>query len=144
MLHRLILFHGSALCPKFCAKFFCFPDWITQNNNTTYFWLTALNSIQGYASDHEQIQLLRLRTFHVGKHLPDSLFSDADAQDQIAALVGVMRPFVSFNCSYVLLVVGSRVPLLLLFPFMLLSLSSSLVSAWPLVERPIGFGSIMS
>ncbi|EPE03536.1 hypothetical protein F503_06709 [Ophiostoma piceae UAMH 11346] len=37
----------------------------------------------GYAADHRDIELLKLRNFHVHKRVPDSLFTAEDAQDQI-------------------------------------------------------------
>lgn len=39
--------------------------------------------------------LLRLRSFTVGRPISDSEMLAEDAQDRIAALVGVMEPFVS-------------------------------------------------
>ncbi|KAL4870451.1 hypothetical protein BDV12DRAFT_165970 [Aspergillus spectabilis] len=50
---------------------------------------------KGYESDNENIQLLRLRSFTIGKRLPDADLLSPDAQEKIAALIGVMEPFVS-------------------------------------------------
>lgn len=45
--------------------------------------------------DNENIQLLRLRSFTIGKPLSDEDLQSTGAQDRIAALIGIMEPFVS-------------------------------------------------
>ncbi|KAL4997031.1 hypothetical protein BDV10DRAFT_170532 [Aspergillus recurvatus] len=50
---------------------------------------------KGYEHDNENIQLLRLRSFTVGKRISDADLVSPDAQDKIAALIGIMEPFVS-------------------------------------------------
>ncbi|CAI7639821.1 unnamed protein product [Penicillium pancosmium] len=50
---------------------------------------------KGYEADHPNIQLLRLRSFTLGRPISDADMMAADAQHRIAALVGVMEPFVS-------------------------------------------------
>ncbi|KEY76511.1 hypothetical protein BA78_3817 [Aspergillus fumigatus] len=65
-LRRLICFHGSA----------------------SDYW-------RGYEADNENIELLRLRSFTIGKPLSDSEFMASNVQERITALIGVMEPFVS-------------------------------------------------
>ena len=50
---------------------------------------------QGYGADHKEIQLLRLRSFTLGRHIPDEELLAGDAQERIAALIAVLEPFVS-------------------------------------------------
>ncbi|OJJ55994.1 hypothetical protein ASPSYDRAFT_92193 [Aspergillus sydowii CBS 593.65] len=50
---------------------------------------------KGYEHDNENIQLLRLRSFTIGKRLPDADLLSPDAQEKITALIGIMEPFVS-------------------------------------------------
>jgi hypothetical protein len=47
------------------------------------------------SADNENIQLLRLRSFTLGRPVSDAEMLAADAQDRIVALVEVMEPFVS-------------------------------------------------
>lgn len=49
----------------------------------------------GYALDHRDIELLKLRNFHVHKRVPDTLFTADDAQDQIVALLQALAPLVT-------------------------------------------------
>lgn len=81
--HRLICFHGSVdgLSP---ADHISCP--ITM--------LTRPFTAQGYDVDNENIKLLRLRNFTISKSLADEDFRGPDAQDKIAALIGVVEPFV--------------------------------------------------
>lgn len=51
--------------------------------------------IQGYEADNPNIILLRLRSFTIGRPISDKEMLADDAQDRIAALVGVLEPFVS-------------------------------------------------
>ncbi|KAJ5143523.1 Conserved hypothetical protein CHP02453 [Penicillium bovifimosum] len=52
---------------------------------------------KGYDADNKNIKLLRLRSFTIGKPISDEELTGDDAQERIAALVGVMEPFVSLN-----------------------------------------------
>ncbi|KAH7161363.1 hypothetical protein EDB81DRAFT_343428 [Dactylonectria macrodidyma] len=47
----------------------------------------------GYPRDHPDIELLRLKTFTVGKKIDDSIFTSEDAQEKIAQ---ILRPLVGF------------------------------------------------
>ncbi|KAJ5595542.1 uncharacterized protein N7459_001750, partial [Penicillium hispanicum] len=57
---------------------------------------------KGYEADNQNIKLLRLRSFTLGRPIPDAELMAADAQDRIAALVGVMEPFVTYLNSVVM------------------------------------------
>ncbi|KAL4883854.1 hypothetical protein BJY04DRAFT_183368 [Aspergillus karnatakaensis] len=57
---------------------------------------------KGYEADNENIQLLRLRSFTIGKRFPDADLLSPDAQAKIAALIGVMEPFVTYLNSVVM------------------------------------------
>ncbi|KAL4989474.1 hypothetical protein BDW68DRAFT_156879 [Aspergillus falconensis] len=57
---------------------------------------------KGYEHDNENIQLLRLRSFTVGKRIPDADLVSPDAQDKIATLIGIMEPFVTYLNSVVM------------------------------------------
>ncbi|KAH8695066.1 hypothetical protein BGW36DRAFT_299974 [Talaromyces proteolyticus] len=57
---------------------------------------------KGYNQDHPNIDLLRLRSFTVGKPLPDELFLSPDAQEQIGSLVEILVPFVTYLNSVVM------------------------------------------
>ncbi|KAL4977867.1 hypothetical protein BDW66DRAFT_131191 [Aspergillus desertorum] len=50
---------------------------------------------KGYEHDNENIQLLRLRSFTVGKRISDADLVGPGAQGKIAVLIGIMEPFVS-------------------------------------------------
>ncbi|KAJ5600602.1 Conserved hypothetical protein CHP02453 [Penicillium hetheringtonii] len=50
---------------------------------------------KGYEADNPNIQLLRLRSFTIGRPISDAEIMATDAQHRIAALIGVMEPFVS-------------------------------------------------
>ncbi|KAB8231873.1 DUF2461 domain-containing protein [Aspergillus alliaceus] len=50
---------------------------------------------KGYDLDNENIQLLRLRSFTIGRPLADEELMSPKAQDKITALIGIMEPFVS-------------------------------------------------
>ena len=39
--------------------------------------------------------MLRLRSFTLGRHIPDEELLAGDAQERIAALIAVLEPFVS-------------------------------------------------
>ncbi|KAL4904696.1 hypothetical protein BDW74DRAFT_27773 [Aspergillus multicolor] len=57
---------------------------------------------KGYDLDNENIQLLRLRSFTLGKKVSDADLLSPDAQEKIAALIGIMEPFVSYLNSVVM------------------------------------------
>ncbi|QMW45022.1 hypothetical protein G4B11_008442, partial [Aspergillus flavus] len=48
---------------------------------------------KGYGLDNENIRLLRLRSFTIGRPLADEELMSPNAQDKIAALIGIMEPF---------------------------------------------------
>ncbi|QKX57050.1 uncharacterized protein TRUGW13939_04158 [Talaromyces rugulosus] len=50
---------------------------------------------KGYNQDNPNIELLRLRSFTVGKALPDDVFLGPNAQERIGNLIEVLVPFVS-------------------------------------------------
>lgn len=50
---------------------------------------------QGYDKDHRDIELLRLRSFTIGKKLDDSEVVGAGGLQRIADLISCMVPFVS-------------------------------------------------
>ncbi|KAL1982477.1 hypothetical protein VTN96DRAFT_1268 [Rasamsonia emersonii] len=56
----------------------------------------------GYELDNPNIELLRLRSFTVGKPLSDEDFLSPNAQEKIADLIGVMVPFVTYLNSVVM------------------------------------------
>ncbi|RLL94039.1 hypothetical protein CFD26_103017 [Aspergillus turcosus] len=62
---------------------------------------------KGYEGDNENIELLRLRSFTIGKPLSDSEFMASNVQERIAAIIGVMEPFIQGPC----LVLVRMVPL---------------------------------
>ncbi|KAJ5203681.1 Conserved hypothetical protein CHP02453 [Penicillium cinerascens] len=57
---------------------------------------------KGYEADNANILLLRLRSFTIGRPISDKEMLAPDAQDRIAALVGVMEPFVTYLNSIVM------------------------------------------
>ncbi|KAH2610337.1 hypothetical protein KXW93_001921 [Aspergillus fumigatus] len=57
---------------------------------------------KGYEADNENIELLRLRSFTIGKPLFDSEFMASNVQERITALIGVMEPFVTYLNSVVM------------------------------------------
>ncbi|BCR89631.1 DUF2461 domain-containing protein [Aspergillus chevalieri] len=57
---------------------------------------------KGYDVDNENIQLLRLRSFTIGRPLSDSEFMNANVQERIAGLIGIMEPFVTYLNSVVM------------------------------------------
>ncbi|PLN78554.1 hypothetical protein BDW42DRAFT_187298 [Aspergillus taichungensis] len=57
---------------------------------------------KGYDLDNENIQLLRLRSFTIGKPLSDEDLQSTGAQDRIAVLIGIMEPFVTYLNSVVM------------------------------------------
>ncbi|KAJ5607692.1 Conserved hypothetical protein CHP02453 [Penicillium hordei] len=57
---------------------------------------------KGYEADNKNIKLLRLRSFTIGKPIPDDELTGDDAQEKIASLVGVMEPFVTYLNSVVM------------------------------------------
>ncbi|PWY90513.1 hypothetical protein BO94DRAFT_463069 [Aspergillus sclerotioniger CBS 115572] len=57
---------------------------------------------KGYDLDNENIQLLRLRSFTIGRPLSDEELLSPNAQERIAALIGIMEPFVTYLNSVVM------------------------------------------
>ncbi|KAJ5241906.1 Conserved hypothetical protein CHP02453 [Penicillium citrinum] len=57
---------------------------------------------KGYEADNPNIQLLRLRSFTIGRPISDAEIMATDAQHRIAALIGVMEPFVTYLNSVVM------------------------------------------
>ncbi|OQD94619.1 hypothetical protein PENSOL_c025G00754 [Penicillium solitum] len=57
---------------------------------------------KGYEADNKNIKLLRLRSFTIGKPIPDDELTGDDAQEKIATLVGAMEPFVTYLNSVVM------------------------------------------
>ncbi|KAJ5557226.1 hypothetical protein N7494_001141 [Penicillium frequentans] len=57
---------------------------------------------KGYEADNKNIELLRLRSFTIGRPITDTEIMAADAQDRIVALIGVMEPFVTYLNSVVM------------------------------------------
>ncbi|KAL5051038.1 hypothetical protein BDW71DRAFT_194134 [Aspergillus fruticulosus] len=90
---------GKASTPSLHIPRLSTPYLLTRNYDwkssepTTYQELTRLLFPQGYEHDNENIQLLRLRSFTVGKRIPDADLVSPDAQDKIATLIGIMEPF---------------------------------------------------
>ncbi|EAW08871.1 uncharacterized protein ACLA_098130 [Aspergillus clavatus NRRL 1] len=58
------------------------------HGSTSAYW-------RGYDVDNQNIELLRLRSFTIGKPLADSELMASNAQEKIAAIIAVMEPFVS-------------------------------------------------
>lgn len=113
---RLFWFHGSdrRQSPRASRGKKSHPVFATQQS-----WkLTIKHILQGYEADNANIQLLRLRSFTIGRPISDPEIMAADAQHRIAALVGVMEPFVS-----------PPPPLKLIY----------LLLPWPLAPRPLPF-----
>ncbi|KAJ5772432.1 hypothetical protein N7520_002961 [Penicillium odoratum] len=57
---------------------------------------------KGYSADNINIELLRLRSFTIGRPISDVEIMAADVQDRIVALIGVMEPFVTYLNSVVM------------------------------------------
>ncbi|KAL4936743.1 hypothetical protein BDV06DRAFT_86459 [Aspergillus oleicola] len=57
---------------------------------------------KGYDYDNENIQLLRLRSYTIGKRVPDADLLSPNAQEKIATLIGIMEPFVTYLNSVVM------------------------------------------
>lgn len=53
--------------------------------------------LQDYEATHRDIELLKLRSFTIGKKFPESVFMAEDGQDQIAEIVQAMVPFVGLG-----------------------------------------------
>ncbi|KAJ0424297.1 hypothetical protein BJY00DRAFT_309213 [Aspergillus carlsbadensis] len=51
---------------------------------------------KGYEHDNENIKLLRLRSFTIGKPVSDADLLSPDAQEKVATLIGIMEPFVTY------------------------------------------------
>ncbi|KAF4537511.1 hypothetical protein BFW01_g11327 [Lasiodiplodia theobromae] len=57
---------------------------------------------QGYEKDHRDIELLRLRSFTIGKKLDDSAVMGAGGLQRIADLISCMVPFITYLNSVVM------------------------------------------
>ncbi|KAJ5742756.1 uncharacterized protein N7511_011157 [Penicillium nucicola] len=57
---------------------------------------------KGYEANNENIKLLRLRSFTMGKPMADEDLAGSDAQEKITALVAIMEPFVTYLNSVVM------------------------------------------
>ncbi|KAK2782143.1 hypothetical protein FQN52_001077 [Onygenales sp. PD_12] len=57
---------------------------------------------KGYDADNQNIDLLRLRSFTVGKKLEDKDLLGPEALDRVARIVGIMEPFVTYLNSVVM------------------------------------------
>ncbi|KAL4986245.1 hypothetical protein BDW68DRAFT_198224 [Aspergillus falconensis] len=51
---------------------------------------------KGYGADHRDVQLLRLRNYHVSKPVDDEIFTAEDGQEKIIQLISTLQPFVTF------------------------------------------------
>ncbi|KAL1888749.1 hypothetical protein Sste5346_009375 [Sporothrix stenoceras] len=49
----------------------------------------------GFSADHRDIELLKLRNYTMHKKIPDSVFTDADGQDQLVEMLRALEPFIS-------------------------------------------------
>lgn len=58
-------------------------------------WNANATCAQGYAADHKDIELLRLRNFTLGTKLRDDEVVGAKGLERIAGLIETMVPFVS-------------------------------------------------
>ncbi|PNS14802.1 hypothetical protein CAC42_2031 [Sphaceloma murrayae] len=57
---------------------------------------------QGYAKDHADIDLLRLKNFTIGRQLEDEEVVGAGFLEKVVDLVGVMKPFIHYLNSVVM------------------------------------------
>ncbi|KAL5364201.1 hypothetical protein BJX96DRAFT_187630 [Aspergillus floccosus] len=51
---------------------------------------------KGYAADHKDVQLLKLRNYHVVKYVDDEIFTAEDGQERIIRIISTLQPFVTF------------------------------------------------
>ena len=51
------------------------------------------NSPKGYASDHPDIELLRLKSFLVLKNLPDDFFEKSNYEQELVKFCELIQPF---------------------------------------------------
>ncbi|KAF7625150.1 hypothetical protein AFLA_002024 [Aspergillus flavus NRRL3357] len=51
---------------------------------------------KGYAIHHRDIELLKLRNYHVVKPVNDAIFTAEDGQDRIISILRILLPFVTF------------------------------------------------
>lgn len=56
---------------------------------------------QGFDVTHQDINLLRLKSFTVGHNIKDEELTNEDTVQTIADLIGSMVPFVSFHSAIV-------------------------------------------
>ncbi|KAK3110442.1 hypothetical protein LTR53_015270 [Teratosphaeriaceae sp. CCFEE 6253] len=57
---------------------------------------------KGYAADHKDIELLRLRNYAVRRKLTDKEVLGSDGLDQVAGLFAHMRPFITYLNSVIM------------------------------------------
>ncbi|KAK1966657.1 hypothetical protein LY78DRAFT_657043 [Colletotrichum sublineola] len=57
---------------------------------------------KGYAVDHRDIELLKLRNFTISKKVDDRIFTQEDAQDHVCEIIAAMHPFITFLNSIVM------------------------------------------
>ena len=50
---------------------------------------------KGFAPEHRDMALLKLRNFTVGKKVPDGVFTAEGGQEEVAGVIGAMVGFVS-------------------------------------------------
>lgn len=87
-----------------------------------------LTNHQGYDADNENIKLLRLRSFTIGKPIADEDLTGDDAQEKIISLIEIMEPFVSI----------APLPPLLISPVFLSELAALAVLAVPFTKSALG------
>ncbi|KAL4993778.1 hypothetical protein BDV10DRAFT_199319 [Aspergillus recurvatus] len=51
---------------------------------------------KGYDADHRDIQLLKLRNYHVVKHVDDEIFTAENSHEKIIHIISTLQPFVTF------------------------------------------------
>ncbi|BCR84049.1 DUF2461 domain-containing protein [Aspergillus chevalieri] len=51
---------------------------------------------KGYDTHHRDIQLLKLRNYHVVKKVDDAIFTTEDGQEGIINIISILQPFVTF------------------------------------------------
>ncbi|KAL4919650.1 hypothetical protein BDW62DRAFT_216796 [Aspergillus aurantiobrunneus] len=57
---------------------------------------------KGYDADHRDIQLIKLRNYHVVKYVDDEIFTAEDGQQRIIDIISTIHPFVIFLNSIIM------------------------------------------
>ncbi|CEN61914.1 hypothetical protein ASPCAL08559 [Aspergillus calidoustus] len=57
---------------------------------------------KGYDADHRDIELLKLRNYHVVKYVDDEIFTAEDGQERIIQIISTLQPFVTFLNSIIM------------------------------------------